>query len=76
METKHMRFFGLFGVFSGTGIDLPCSKSSLPTHTNESKQTDLLTLNGVCDEEVSRVNGEQIRVPEGNRDCRFVNNED
>ena len=28
------------------------------------------------EEEVSRVNGEQIRVLEGNRDCRLLNNED
>ena len=51
-------------------------ESSLSTHTNENKQPDLLTPNGVRKEEVSRVNGEQIRVPEGNRDCRLLNSED
>ena len=45
-------------VFGGTGIIL-VHKSSLSTHTNESKQTDSLTPNGVREEEVSRVNGEK-----------------
>ena len=45
------------------------------THTNESKQTDSFTPDGVREEEVNRINGEQIRVLEENRDCRVLNNE-
>ena len=50
------------------------SRREVPA-SDESKQTDLLTPTGVREEDVSRVNGEQIRVLEGNRDCRVMDNE-